>query len=90
VPRSTPLGTLLTAGVGWLLEHVSFLREPLDALLGNPDEINANIDQLKSSAAEMRTIAQEHRQDLTAVAEWNGEGADAYRNSLDQMADELE
>src|SRR5262245_24299044 len=45
-----PLGSVLTAGVGWLLEHISFLREPLDALLGNPDEINANIDQLKSAA----------------------------------------
>jgi uncharacterized protein YukE len=85
-----PLGAVLNAGVGWLLEHVSFLREPLDALLGNPDEINANIDQLKSSAAEMRTIAQEHRQDLNTVGEWNGQGADAYRNSLNQMADELE
>ena len=85
-----PLGAVLNAGVGWLLEHVSFLREPLDALLGNPDEINANIDQLKSSAAEMRTIAQEHRQDLNTVGEWTGQGADAYRNSLNQMADELE
>ena len=28
-----PLGSVLTAGVGWLLEHISFLREPLDALL---------------------------------------------------------
>jgi hypothetical protein len=57
-----PLGAVLTAGVGWLLEHVSFLHEPLDALLGNPDEINANLDQLKSAALEMHTIAEEHRQ----------------------------
>src|SRR6266508_5204350 len=74
-----PLGAVLSAGVGWLLEHVSFLREPLDALLGNPDEINANIDQLKSSAAEMRTLAQEHREDLESLGEWTGEGADTYR-----------
>jgi uncharacterized protein YukE len=85
-----PLGAVLTAGVGWLLEHISFLREPLDALLGNPDEINANVDALKSAAAEMRTIAEEHRQDLTTVADWTGETADAYHGSMKQLAEELE
>ncbi|GAA1269738.1 hypothetical protein [Saccharothrix xinjiangensis] len=32
---ANPLGMLASAGVGWLLEHISFLREPLDALLGD-------------------------------------------------------
>jgi uncharacterized protein YukE len=85
-----PLGALLNAGVGWLLEHVSFLREPLDALLGNPDAINAGVDQLKQAAAEMRTLADEHRQDLATIGDWNGEAADAYRSSLIQAAEELE
>ncbi|HWM05877.1 MAG TPA: hypothetical protein VNP92_26340 [Actinophytocola sp.] len=85
-----PFGAIVSAGVGWLLEHVSFLREPLDALLGNPDEINANVDALKSAAAEMRTIAEEHRQDLGTIAEWTGEAADAYHGSLTQLAEELD
>jgi uncharacterized protein YukE len=85
-----PFGYIVSAGVGWLLEHVSFLREPLDALLGNPDEINANVDALKQAAAEMKTIAEEHKQDLTTVAEWGGETADKYHGSLGQMAEELE
>jgi uncharacterized protein YukE len=85
-----PFGAIVSAGVGWLLEHVSFLREPLDALLGNPDEINANVDALKSAAAEMKTISEEHRQDLSTVAGWQGEAADKYQSSLGQMADELE
>jgi hypothetical protein len=85
-----PLGAVLTAGVGWLLEHVSFLREPLDALLGNPDEINANIDQLKSAALEMHTIAQEHREDLQSVDGWSGETADNYRKSMTQLSEELD
>jgi uncharacterized protein YukE len=85
-----PFGYIVSAGVGWLLEHVSFLREPLDALLGNPDEINANVDALKSAAAEMKTIAGEHRQDLSTVAGWQGDAGDKYHNSLSQMAEELE
>lgn len=85
-----PLGSALTAGVGWLLEHISFLREPLDALLGNPDEINANVDALKSAAAEMRAIAEEHRQDLGSVADWTGETADVYTGSMNRLAEELD
>jgi uncharacterized protein YukE len=85
-----PFGYIVSAGVGWLLEHVSFLREPLDALLGNPDEINANVDAIKAAAAEMKTIAAEHRQDLGTVAEWSGQAGDVYTQSLTQMAEELE
>jgi uncharacterized protein YukE len=85
-----PLGSVLTAGVGWLLEHVSFLREPLDALLGNPDEINANLDQLKQAALEMHTIAEEHRQDLATVDGWTGDAADAYRDSMSRLSEELD
>jgi uncharacterized protein YukE len=85
-----PLGSVLSAGVGWLLEHISFLREPLDALLGNPDEINANIDQLKQAALEMHTIAQEHSQDLSTVDDWTGDAADSYRGSMSQLSEELD
>ncbi|WP_156077563.1 hypothetical protein [Saccharothrix sp. NRRL B-16314] len=87
---ANPLGMLASAGVGWLLEHVDFLREPLDALLGNPDEINANTDQLKQAALEMKMIAQEHREDLRAVADWEGDSGDAFRREMEQMAGEYE
>jgi hypothetical protein len=38
----------------------------------------------------MHTLAQEHRDDLRSVAEWTGQAADAYRDSLTKMAEELE
>ena len=37
-----PFGAILAAGVGWLMEHVGPLKEALDALAGNPDEISAH------------------------------------------------
>ncbi|HVK20378.1 MAG TPA: hypothetical protein VM677_03360 [Actinokineospora sp.] len=85
-----PLGAILSAGIGWLLEHVSFLREPLDALLGNPDEINANVDQLKSAALEMKLVAREHREDVSTMDGWSGEASEAFRANMDQMAAEYE
>ncbi|CRK61182.1 hypothetical protein [Alloactinosynnema sp. L-07] len=83
-----PLGAILSAGIGWLLEHVSFLREPLDALLGNPDEINGKVDQLKSAALEMKMIAREHRQDVSSMDDWTGGASDAFRVNMDQLAAE--
>jgi hypothetical protein len=37
-----PLQAVFAAGVGWLMEHVSFLREPLDKLMGDPHAIEGH------------------------------------------------
>lgn len=88
---ANPLAAVFSAGVGWLLEHISFIREPLDALLGNPDEINANTHQLKSAALEMKMIADEHRQDVEAMgASWSGASNEAFRANQEQMAAQYE
>ncbi|ALG09271.1 WXG100 family type VII secretion target [Kibdelosporangium phytohabitans] len=88
---ANPLAAVFSAGVGWLLEHVSFIREPLDALLGNPDEINANTHQLKSAALEMKMIAEEHRQDVAAMGgSWSGESNEAFRQNQDTIAAQYE
>jgi uncharacterized protein YukE len=88
---ANPLAAVFSAGVGWLMEHISFIREPLDALLGNPDEINANTHQLKSAALEMKMIAQEHREDVEAMgASWSGASNEAFRSNQEQMAAQYE
>jgi uncharacterized protein YukE len=88
---ANPLAAVFSAGVGWLMEHISFIREPLDALLGNPDEINANTHQLKSAALEMKMIAQEHREDVEAMgASWSGASNEAFRSNQEQMAGQYE
>ncbi|MCP2168720.1 WXG100 family type VII secretion target [Goodfellowiella coeruleoviolacea] len=84
-----PFGTLLAAGIGWLIEHVSILREPLDQLMGDPDEIQAHTDGLKEYAAQIRAIADEHRAAVDEFQGWSGQAADAYRESMRQFADEV-
>jgi hypothetical protein len=39
-----PFGAVLAAGVGWLMEHVGPLREALNGLTGNADEIAAQAE----------------------------------------------
>src|SRR5438067_2110491 len=36
-----PVGTLLSYGIGWLMEHVKPLSDALDWLAGDPDQISA-------------------------------------------------
>lgn len=90
VALADPLNALINAGVGWLLQHVSFLREPLDMLLGNPDAINAQISTLKQAAAQVRTEAQQHGQNVQQkLTSWQGQAADNYKQQMDQLTGEL-
>jgi hypothetical protein len=75
-----PLGSLVAWGVSWLLEHVKPLREALDWLAGNPDEIAAHAATWRNAAA-FTTGA--HDQCAQAVrvqtADWSGASGEAYR-----------
>src|SRR5947209_2066731 len=43
-----PLGALAGAGIGWLIEHVSFLKKPLDWLAGDPEAVTAKAQTLQN------------------------------------------
>lgn len=75
-----PLGSLVSWGVAWLLEHVKPLSDALDWLAGDPDQISAyaltwrNVaNNSVEAAAELRAAV------LQQVADWTGAAADAYR-----------
>ncbi|ONI83663.1 hypothetical protein ALI22I_34925 [Saccharothrix sp. ALI-22-I] len=52
-----PLGLLTTAGLGWLTEHVDFLREPLDWLAGHGDRFEDAVATWKQVATTLGGIA---------------------------------
>ncbi|GAA3844193.1 hypothetical protein GCM10022243_08240 [Saccharothrix violaceirubra] len=84
-----PLGSLATAGIGWLIEHLSFLREPLDWLAGNGDKIKAAVGQWNKAAAELDRVAQaQHDAISTQVAGWEQGAADKFRASQGQLVGE--
>lgn len=55
-PVTDPVGTAdpLAHVPGWLLPHLSFLRDPLEALRGDPADINANAAKLRSAADDLK------------------------------------
>ncbi len=84
-----PLGSLATAGIGWLIEHLSFLREPLDWLAGNGDKIKAAVETWNKAAMELDRIAQDHHNAVeTQVSGWEQRAADGFRSSQGQLVGE--
>ncbi|HEV2781704.1 MAG TPA: transglycosylase SLT domain-containing protein [Actinophytocola sp.] len=86
-----PLGAIGSAGFGFLISQISFLREPFDALLGDANAIMNSAqgwsrasEQLTSTANQYRDAA---RRETTG---WCGRAADAYRRTSETQARNLE
>ncbi|AXB43212.1 RHS repeat-associated core domain-containing protein [Amycolatopsis albispora] len=75
-----PFGSILAAGVGWLMEHVGPLSDALDALTGNPDEIKAHSETWKNVGTELSSISADLAKMIEEdTASWIGPAGDAYR-----------
>lgn len=86
-----PLGSLATAGIGWLIEHVSFLRQGLDWLAGNGDAIKAAVATWNQVAIQVEEVAEEQRTAVEReVRSWSQAAADGFRQSQGRLADEIE
>ena len=84
-----PFDSLLQAGIGWLIEHIDFLREPLDMLAGDPAEVLAQSSTWERVATELRTVAAEHRA-AVPVPGWEGTAASAYHRAVGELAAALD
>lgn len=86
-----PVGTLLAAGVGWLIEHIEPLKDGLDKLAGDPAAIQQGADTWSDVQSELQAIAAE----IPGIVErdiptWTGPAADKYRARAQDMADGVE
>lgn len=84
-----PLGEVIKAGVGWLMEHLDMLREPLELLTGDAAEIEAVSQTWNNIAAELQTIADDYEGAVHSTANWEGDAATAYRTLATQYVDSL-
>jgi hypothetical protein len=86
-----PLGAISSAGFGWAVEHVGFLREPFDILLGDPETIRSNAATWTTAATQMATTAQQYREtSVSQTSQWSGAAANGYRAVSTTHADGLE
>lgn len=82
-----PFGTLTSAVAGWAIEHLWFLREPLDALAGDPAGI---ADAARSWQELARALRAESEVLRSAGAEargaWQGAAADGFAGAVGEIA----
>ena len=75
-----PIGTLVSWGVSWLMEHVKPLKGALDWLAGNADEIAAHAATWANVSAFTDQARQQYADRLRSeVTDWFGSSGDAYR-----------
>ncbi|KOV83998.1 hypothetical protein [Nocardia sp. NRRL S-836] len=85
-----PVGALATAGIGWLIEHLSFLREPLDLLAGNGDKIKAAVATWNQVSVAIAEIASDQTEAVRSqVGSWREAAAERFRSSQGQLAAEI-
>ncbi|MCU1685921.1 MAG: hypothetical protein JWQ81_6660 [Amycolatopsis sp.] len=85
-----PLGTLAGAGVGWLIEHISFLKEGLDKLAGNPDEVTAKSVTWNNISKDLTACADTYEKSAATLAQTHkGDASNAYQATAKSYADTL-
>jgi hypothetical protein len=78
-----PLAKLIAAGLGWLIEHVSFLKWPLDQVAGNPSEVTKLANELHKIGESLRTTGTELDETLkSTITQWQGKGHDSFEKSI--------
>jgi hypothetical protein len=76
-----PLGGVFSAGVGWLINHIGFLKEPIDAMLGDPDEIAAVAKTWANISAALFEATGDLSREFSSIDSWRGDAADHYRTA---------
>ncbi|PRY29055.1 eCIS core domain-containing protein [Pseudosporangium ferrugineum] len=85
-----PLGSLVAWGVGWLMEHVKPLKEALDWLAGNPDEVAAHAATWRNVSASTAATQQNYADAVRSqTAGWSGASGEAYRAHAARQLDAI-
>ncbi|WP_236796208.1 hypothetical protein [Amycolatopsis sp. GM8] len=79
-----PLAKLIAAGLGWLIEHISFLKKPLDWVAGDPAGVNKLAEELHTIAEDLRNAGKDLDSALTAqITQWQGSGYDSFKTRME-------
>ncbi|WP_037334073.1 WXG100 family type VII secretion target [Amycolatopsis sp. MJM2582] len=83
-----PIGTLAASAFGWIIEHVPFLREPLDWLVGDQVALDNMIGTWENIGKELESVSEDLSKAVDREsANWTGDAADAYRAFAKNRAD---
>ncbi|MBE1502397.1 putative phage infection (PIP) family protein YhgE [Amycolatopsis lexingtonensis] len=80
-----PLGSLASAGVGWLIEHISFLKDGLDKLAGKPEAVTAKAVTWSNISKQLTETAEQYEQQAKKVQQSFSDcgSAEAYQKTAE-------
>ncbi|MFJ9785838.1 hypothetical protein ACIRSS_40125 [Amycolatopsis sp. NPDC101161] len=86
-----PLGTLAGAGVGWLIEHISFLKDGLDKLAGKPEAVTAKAVTWTNISKSLTETAESYEQQAKKVQQSFSDcgSAEAYQRTAESYVSVL-
>ncbi len=86
-----PLGTLASAGVGWLIEHISFLKDGLDKLAGKPEAVTAKAVTWTNISKSLTETAESYEQQAKKVQQSFSDcaSAEAYQRTAESYVNVL-
>lgn len=83
-----PFESLLSWGFGWIIEHVDFLKEPLDYVTGDQDALDLEAQKWTAISKEVQKMAEELTDEVRKnCMSWEGPAADAYRQYVQEQLD---
>ncbi|OJF14853.1 hypothetical protein [Couchioplanes caeruleus] len=86
-----PFQAVFAAGVGWLMENLSVLREPLDWLCGDPKEIEGHAATWRNIGERVNFAATSYADEVrTSTLDWTTLAADAYRGRAGRHIEDIQ
>ncbi|WP_410661310.1 WXG100 family type VII secretion target [Amycolatopsis sp. lyj-112] len=83
-----PFESLLSWGFGWVIEHVDFLKDPLDYVTGDQDALDLEAQKWTAISKEVQKMAEELTDEVRKnCMSWEGPAADAYRQYVQEQLD---
>ncbi|ONI81269.1 hypothetical protein ALI144C_22355 [Actinosynnema sp. ALI-1.44] len=77
-----PIGSILSGVINWLIEHIGFLKEPLDHLAGDPDAVTAMATTWTNISTRLRQTSEKYSTTLSALSGESGQAIDGYRKAV--------
>lgn len=86
-----PVGSLVSAAIGWLIDHVTPFRVPLDMMMGDPIGIEAAQKAIDEEQKKLKACAEDHKNALAELRKsWRGEAADAFTKDMEGLGAHLD
>lgn len=88
---SDPLGSLIATGLGWLMDHLSPLKDWLHQLTGDADQVRAFAQTWSNAAGQLTTAASELQRKVQAdLSEFAGINAEGWRAASTEITQHLQ